>query len=62
MDGSRLYAKAHNGVVVTHEEYAREARKRVPLPNVCKQFGVDYVDTFAVLRALEVEFQWEAPE
>jgi predicted nucleic acid-binding protein len=53
------YAKAHNGVVVTHEEYAREARKRVPLPNVCKQFGIDYVDTFAMLRSLGVEFTWE---
>jgi predicted nucleic acid-binding protein len=52
------YAKAHNGVVVTHEEYAREARKKVPLPNVCKQFGIDYVDTFAMLRSLGVEFTW----
>jgi predicted nucleic acid-binding protein len=55
------YAKAHNRVVVTHEEYAREARKRVPLPNVCKQFGIDYVDTFAMLRSLGVEFTWETP-
>ena len=55
------YAKAHNGVVVTHEEYASEARKRVPLPNVCRQFGVNYVDTFAVLRELDVEFSWENP-
>jgi predicted nucleic acid-binding protein len=53
------YAKAHDGVVVTHEEYAREARKCVPLPNICKQFGVDYVDTFAMLRRLGVEFSWE---
>lgn len=55
------YAKTHNAVVVTHEEYAREARKRVPLPNVCKQFGVDYVDTFKMLRSLDVEFSWENP-
>ena len=53
------YAKAHKGIVVTHEEYAREARKKVPLPNVCRQFGVDYADTFAMFRNLGVEFTWE---
>ncbi len=55
------YAKAHDAIVVTHEEYAREARKKVPLPNVCRQFDVDYVDTFATLRSLGVEFSWEEP-
>src|SRR2546430_13651472 len=29
---------------------------RSPLPNVCRQFGIDYVDTFAMLRSLGVEF------
>ena len=51
------YAKAYpNHVVVTHEEYSADAKKRVPLPNVCKEFGVPWLDTFAMLRALRAQF------
>jgi hypothetical protein len=55
------YAKAHGHVLVTHEEYAAGVRKRVPLPNVCRQFAIDYIDTFAMLRRLEARFRWEQP-
>ena len=56
------YAKAHQGhVVVTHEEFNADAKKRVPLPNVCKEFGVPYVDTFAMLRALQARFVLASP-
>lgn len=51
------YALAHpNHVVVTHEELSPDAKKRVPLPNVCKQFGVPWMDTFAMLRELKAQF------
>lgn len=51
------YAKAHpDYVVVTHEEFRPDAKSRVPLPNVCRQFGVDYIDTFAMLKALKARF------
>ncbi|TVQ94239.1 MAG: DUF4411 family protein [Chromatiaceae bacterium] len=53
------YAKAHGHVLVTHEEYAPDAKKSVPLPNVCKQFGIQYLDTFAMLRELQARFLWE---
>ncbi|WP_295881614.1 DUF4411 family protein [uncultured Thiohalocapsa sp.] len=52
------FAKARGNVLVTHEEHAPDARKRVPLPNVCEAFGVDYLDTFAMLRALKASFSW----
>jgi hypothetical protein len=53
------YARAHpNHVLVTHEEYSPDAKKRVPLPNVCRQFGVDYTDTFAMLKQLKTRFDW----
>lgn len=45
-------AKARGFVVVTHETHSPEARKRVLIPNVCTAFGVDYVDTWTMLRAL----------
>ena len=53
------YAKVNNAVVVTHEVHNVDAKKRVPLPNVCQQFGVKYYDTFAMLRTLEVRFVLE---
>jgi hypothetical protein len=50
------YAAANNLTVVTHEQYSPEARARVPMPNVCVEFGVHYVDTFAMLRDLGERF------
>ncbi len=52
------YAKVHDAVVVTHEAFNTQVRRKVPLPNVCDQFDVDYRDTFAMLRELEVRFEW----
>ncbi|HJP91673.1 MAG TPA: DUF4411 family protein [Pyrinomonadaceae bacterium] len=55
------YAKANSGhVVVTHEELSPQAKRRVPIPNVCQQFGVNYVDPFTMLKDLKVRFQWNA--
>ena len=54
------YALAHsNHVVVTLEELSLDAKKQVPLPNVCKQFGVPWINTFAMLRELQAMFVME---
>ena len=50
------YASANGLVVVTHEEYAPDARKKVPIPNVCLEFDVEYCNTFDMLRDLKVQF------
>ena len=50
------YAKANNLVVVTHEEYAPDAKKKVPIPNVCLEFDVKYCNTFDMLRDLKEKF------
>ncbi len=55
------YAKVHGAVVVTQEVFNADVRKKVPLPNVCKQFGVEYRDTFEMLRELEASFDWRRP-
>ena len=52
------YAKVHGAVVVTHEAASLNVKRRVPLPNVCDQFGVVTRDTFTMLRELEVRFDW----
>jgi len=55
------YAKANDQhIVVTHEELSPQAKRRVPIPNVCQQFGVDYVDPFTMLKDLKVRFSWSA--
>lgn len=53
------YAKAHDCIVVTHEVFNQDSKRRVPIPNVCREFDVDYVDTFKMLRSLEVRFGWD---
>ena len=50
------YAKAKTLTLVTHEVLALEARKNVPIPNVCEAFDIRYADTFDMLRALETRF------
>ncbi len=55
------YARVHNAVVVTHEVFGAEVRRKVPLPNVCREFGIAYRDTFEMLRELEARFDWRCP-
>lgn len=52
------YASVHGLAVVTHEVFDPNTRKKVPIPNVCRQFGVLDVNTFSMLRSLEVRFGW----
>lgn len=51
------YAHANASVVVTHEVYDPYVKKKVPIPNICQAFGVDCVDTFAMLRRLKVQLR-----
>ena len=49
------YAMVYDAVLVTHEAYNEDAKK-VQIPNVCKEFGVSYMNTFEMLRQLQVRF------
>ena len=49
-------AKVKNYVVVTHEVPAPDVKRKVPIPNVCQEFDVSFVDTFIMLRELGVQF------
>lgn len=55
------YAKATGKILVTHEVLRPEARAKVPIPNVCVEFDVQYLDTFEMLKALETAYHWNAP-
>jgi predicted nucleic acid-binding protein len=47
------YAKAYNYVVVTHESYHPDSKRRIYIPNACHAFGVPYINTFDMLRKLK---------
>lgn len=48
------YAMAHGRIVATNEKATPESKVRVPLPNVCVAFDVEYVGLFEMLRRLGV--------
>jgi len=50
------YAMVHGCTVVTHEVYAPDAKRKVPIPNVCLQFGIPCRTTFEMLDALKPQF------
>ncbi|MCL4509682.1 MAG: DUF4411 family protein [Bacteroidetes bacterium] len=50
------YAKAKGMILVTHEEPAPESKKQVKIPDVCNAIGVQYVNSFDMLRALGTKF------
>ena len=52
------YAQVHGLTVITQEVYDPNVKRKVPIPNVCRQFDVQYGDTFMMLRSLGVRFDW----
>lgn len=50
------YAKTKGYILVTHEVYNPQSKKRILIPVVCKEFGVKYVNTFEMLKEMQVQF------
>lgn len=50
-------AKAFGYRLVTLEGRHDDAKSRVPIPNLCLEFGVEYCDTFQMLRELNCRFE-----
>lgn len=56
-DGWLIAAAKQSGYcLVTHETIQPGARARVPMPNVCDEFGISYCSTFEMLRELECSY------
>jgi len=47
-------AIADDGIVVTHEKLVGADSTKVKIPNVCKQFGVDCVTCYEMIRRLGI--------
>lgn len=48
------YASSRNATVVTHEVFVKDIKRKVPIPNVCMQFGIEYIGIFELLRRLKI--------
>ncbi len=53
------YAMSEGKIIVTNEQSRPTARNRILLPDVCKQFHVNYEDTFSLLKKLNIQFTWK---
>jgi len=49
------YAKAYKCIVATEERLNLKKQSRILIPNVCKEFDIEYGDTFHMLRQLKVQ-------
>lgn len=49
------HAAAYGHTVVTHEQPQAGAKRRVLIPNVCLALGVDFCNTFTMLRSHSVQ-------
>jgi hypothetical protein len=52
------YARASGCTVVTLEIANPNIQRKVPIPNLCDVFGVEYTNIFDMLRALATQFEW----
>ena len=50
------YAKANDLILVTHEVANPGIKRKVPMPNVCEVFDVEYMNTFEMLSVLKTSF------
>lgn len=53
-----LIAKAGviGSVVVTHETMVGDDSKKVKIPNICVQFGIEFLNSFELLKILQARF------
>ena len=52
------YAQVRGATLVTDEKFDPAVKRRVPLPNICREFNVSYANSFTMLRYLGVRFDW----
>lgn len=49
------HAKIENAIVVTQETLVPSVSSQVKIPNICNQFGVKWIDLYALLRELKAQ-------
>ena len=56
------YAKEHEHILVTHERPDPNAKARIFIPDACIALGVEYADTFKMLRFTGAHLDLRASE
>lgn len=44
------YGLAYNYTIITNEIYKANIRKRIPIPNICREFNINYIDLLKFMR------------
>jgi hypothetical protein len=52
------FAKVYGRVLVTQEAYDPKILRKVPIPNVCRTFKVETIETFEMNRRLEIKWNF----
>jgi len=50
------FAKSQTITVVTDEKHDPNIKRKIPIPNVCKKYGIPYIGTFDLIRKLGIKF------
>ncbi len=48
------YGLAYGDKIVTLEKYQTEIKSRIKIPNVCREFGIEYIDLLQFMRELGI--------
>lgn len=48
------YGLAFGDTIVTLEKYEADIKKRVKIPNICREFGIKYIDLLQFMREIGI--------
>ncbi len=50
------YGMSSGDIIVTEEKYEPDSKKSVKIPNVCREFSIDYIGLLEFMRKLDIRF------
>lgn len=50
------YGLAYEATIITLKTYQKRVRKRVKIPNVCREFNIRYIDLLEFMREIGMRF------
>lgn len=51
------YGKAYQDIIVTNKKYEPNIKRKVKIPNVCREFGIRYLGLLEFMLRLDVRFE-----
>jgi len=53
-------ASTENMTIVTHEKFNAQRKSKILIPNVCRTFGIEYIDTIELIRRTGARFHLQS--